>query len=94
MEQYISAIVTAVVAIVGAYVAMKNANNKKFEELGIQIARISQQVEDLKSDVEKHNQVVERTVKVENSLSAAWHRIDELREKDEKIEAKMERLHG
>ena len=45
------------------------------------IYRISQ----LEKKVEKHNNLVERMVKVENSVKSAHHRIDELRrENDEK----------
>lgn len=45
------------------------------------IYRISQ----LEKKVEKHNNLVERMVKVENSVKSAHHRIDELRrESDEK----------
>lgn len=45
------------------------------------IYRISQ----LEKKVEKHNNLVERMVKVENSIKSAHHRIDELRrENDEK----------
>ena len=45
------------------------------------IYRISQ----LEKKVEKHNNLVERMVKAENSVKAAHHRIDELRrENDEK----------
>lgn len=43
--------------------------------------RISQ----LEKKVEKHNNLIERMVKVENSVKSAHHRIDELRrENDEK----------
>ena len=48
------------------------------------IYRISQ----LEKKVEKHNNLVERMVKVENSVKSAHHRIDELRrENDEKDKA-------
>ncbi len=39
------------------------------------VYRISQ----LEKKVEKHNNLVERMVKVENSIKSAHHRIDELR---------------
>ena len=93
ISPYISPIVAAVIAIVGAYVAMKNANNAKFESLSIQIATLSQQMADLRADVEKHNSVIERTYKLETDMHTAYKRIDELKERDEKIEAKIEKLH-
>ncbi|MBQ9003049.1 MAG: hypothetical protein IJ087_14445 [Eggerthellaceae bacterium] len=88
---YISSIVTVLVAVVGAYVAMKNANNQKFQELSVQIAHLSTQVEDLKEQVEKHNSIVERTFKLESDMHTAFKRIDELKERDDKLEAKIER---
>ena len=90
---YIGSIVTVIVAIVGGYVAMKNANNEKFGALSVQIAALSQQVTDLKEDVEKHNGVMEREYKLESDVHTAFKRIDELKARDDKIEAKIDRLH-
>lgn len=90
---YIGSIVTIIIAIVGGYVAMKNANNANFTELKVQIAALAQQVADLKEDVEKHNSVVERTYRVETDLHTAFKRIDELKERDDKIEGRIEKLH-
>jgi predicted nucleic acid-binding Zn-ribbon protein len=90
---YIGSIVTVIIAIVGGYVAMKNANNEKFSALSVQIASLSQQVTDLKEDVEKHNGVMEREYKLESDVHTAFKRIDELKDRDEKIEARIERLH-
>ena len=94
LTPYIGSIVTVIVAIVGGYVAMKNANNEKFNALSVQIAALSQQVADLKEDVEKHNGAVERTYKLELDMHTAFKRIDELKTKDEKLEAKIEKFHG
>jgi len=91
---YIGSIVTVVIAIVGGYVAMKNANNEKFNSLSIQIATISTKVDNLRTDVEKHNNLVERTAGIERDLNTAYKRIDELKAKDEKLEERMEKLHG
>ena len=91
---YIGSIVTVIVAIVGGYVAMKNANNEKFNALSVQIAALSQQVSDLKDDVEKHNSVVERVYKLETDMHTAYKRIDESKERDEKLEQKIEKFHG
>ena len=90
---YIGSIVTVIVAIVGGYVAMKNANNEKFGALSVQIAALSQQVTDLKEDVEKHNGVMEREYKLESDMHTAFKRIDELKARDDKLEEKMDRLH-
>ena len=46
---------------------------------------VNYRIEQLEKKVEKHNNLVERMVKVENSVKSAHHRIDELRrENDEK----------
>ena len=90
---YIGAVVSAAIFIIGSYVAMKNANNEKFNELSVQIATLTAEVKDLRRDVEKHNNVVERTAGLERDLHTAFKRIDELKEDDEKIAQKIERLH-
>lgn len=91
---YIGSIVTVIVAIVGGYVAMKNANNEKFNALSVQIASLSQQVTDLKEDVEKHNHVVERVYVNERDIKTAFHQLDELKAADEKLEARIDKFHG
>ena len=91
---YIGSIVTIVIAIVGGWVAMKNANNAKFTELTAQIAALTTKVDDLKDQVEKHNTVIERTYKLETDMGTAYKRIDELKARDDKLEEKMERLHA
>lgn len=58
------------------------------------ISKLEVLIQELKSDVEKHNRVVERTYAIERDMKTAYMRIDELREKDEKLEEKIERLHG
>ena len=94
ISPYISPIVAAAIAIVGAYVAMKNANNAKFEALSVQIATLSQQVTDLRADVEKHNNLVEKTAVNTRDIKTAFNKIDELKDRDDKIEARIEKLHS
>ena len=86
--------VSVVIAFMVGYSAMKNVNNEKFNALSVQIATLQQAVDDLRGDVEKHNNVVERTGKLEADLNTAFKRIDELRARDDKIETKIEKLHG
>jgi len=89
---YVGSIVTIVIAIVGGYVAMKNANNQRFLELSTQIATLMAKVDDLKDTTEKHNQVMERTFHLESDMTTAFKRIDELKAKDERIEDKLDNL--
>jgi cell division protein FtsB len=44
--------------------------------------------------VEKHNQIIERVYKLESDNVTAFKRIDELKARDDKLEQKMEKLHG
>ncbi len=43
--------------------------------------------------MEKHNNVAERTAVLDRDMKTAFVRIDELKERDEKIEARIEKLH-
>lgn len=94
ISPYIGYVVTAVITFITLYVATKNSNNQKFEELKVQIATLSQQVADLRADVEKHNNVIERTFKLESDMKTAYKHIDRLRDQDEKIAEHIEKLHG
>ena len=80
---YIGTIVTIVLAFVGFYGMVST-----------RLARTEQRIEDLVSVVEKHNEVVERTYKLESDVNTAFKRIDELKTRDDKLEQKMERFHG
>lgn len=79
---YLGTIVTVVIAFGGTYAMMSS-----------RLTKLETMIADLRRDVEKHNNVVERTFKLESDMHTAYKRIDELKERDEKIEAKMERLH-
>ena len=79
---YLGFIATVVLAFVGFYGMVST-----------RLARIETKVDDLGDDVKRHNGVVERTHKIEADLNTAFKRIDELKEKDEKLERRMEKLH-
>ena len=79
---YIGTITTVVIAFLGFYGAM-----------AARFSRMEEKVDNLAKEVEKHNNVVERTAGLERDLNTAFKRIDELKAKDERIEAKMEKLH-
>ena len=76
---YIGSIVTVVLAF-GAFYGAVN----------VRLARTEQKLDDLTAQVEKHNQVVERTYRLESDMSTAYKRIDELKAKDERIEDKLD----
>lgn len=80
---YIGTIVTVVIAF-GAFYGAVNAR----------LAKTEQKLDDLKDQVEKHNQVVERTYKLETEMVTAYKRIDELKARDERLEDRMDNLKG
>lgn len=79
---YLGPIVTALIAFGATYAAFS-----------ARLTKLETMIVDLRRDVEKHNQVVERTYELETEMKAVWKRIDELKVKDERIENKMESLH-
>ena len=83
LSPYIGTIVTIALAFVGFYGMVST-----------RLARTEQRIEDLVNVVEKHNEVIERTYKLETDVGTAFKRIDELKARDEKLEQRMEKFHG
>lgn len=79
---YIGSIITVVIALLGFYGAITT-----------RLTRLETKVDDLAEQTHKHNNVVERTYKLESDMHTAYKRIDELKDRDEKIEARIEKLH-
>ena len=73
---YLGPIVTALIAFGATYAAFS-----------ARLTKLETMIEDLRRDVEKHNQVVERTYKLETEVDNLYHRYDEMRDdlKDAKI---------
>lgn len=51
-------------------------------DLGAQLSALSAKLDDLRADVNKHNQVIERTYRLESEMKSAFHQIDELKDKE------------
>lgn len=66
---FISPIVSALLAFFGSYLALTN-----------RITRLETMIETLSERVEKHNNVVERTYKLEVEVENLYQRYDELRD--------------
>ena len=90
---YIAPIVTAVITAGATYAAIVSRLSRlevriehverqqmDVHTLSNQIASLSAKVDDLRRDVEKHNNVVERLVTVEGQQKTMWRRQDDLRE--------------
>lgn len=65
---YIGTIVTVIIAFGGFYIAIVS-----------RLTRLETLIETLNKTVEKHNNVVERTYKLEQSVENIYHQIDELK---------------
>ncbi|MEG0791689.1 MAG: hypothetical protein RSG23_08670 [Gordonibacter sp.] len=73
----ISPVATAICAFAGSYLAFAT-----------RLTRVETKVDVLSNHVEKHNEVVERTYKLESDMATCWKRHDELAERVEKQEDK------
>ncbi len=82
ISPYVGTIVTVIIAFLSFYGMM-----------AARFSRMEEKVDNLTTQVEKHNNVVERTVVLERDMKTAFVRIDELKDQDEKIESKIEKLH-
>ena len=62
-------------------------------ELSRQIAGLSAKMDDLRADVTKHNNLIERTYKVENDVKIAFDRIGDLRDDIHELESYHKEVH-
>ena len=74
-KEIIVALIGAIPAIVVAAVSIISNN---------QIVQVK--IEELTKKVEKHNEIVERTYKLESDVQTAFNKIDEGRERIERLE--------
>lgn len=65
----IGPVLTAVITAGGVYAAITN-----------RLTRLETLIEQLKAETEKHNQVMERTFKLESDVANLYHRYDDLRD--------------
>lgn len=70
-----SAVLSAVFAACGVYVAISN-----------RLSVLETKMDGLSTKVEKHNSVIERTYKLETDAATAWKRHDELADRVERLE--------
>lgn len=79
LAMLISPIVSALIAVFGAYAATKRAAEDRERKHAESIARIETEIKDLRREVEKHNQVVERTYKLEANVESLNRIYDEVK---------------
>ena len=74
-------IVTIIIAMCATYAAISS-----------RLTKVETLIESLRSDVEKHNTIIERTYKLESDVKTAFKRIDELRDADRRIEDRLNEM--
>ena len=72
-EQLITSLIAVVGTVIGSFAGILTSSR-------LTIYRLSR----LEEKVERHNQVVERVFRLEESVKSAHHRLDELREEQNK----------
>lgn len=75
----VSPVVSAILAIFGAYQAVKRTADERERKYADSIARLETKMDLLSERVEKHNNIIERTYKLETEVDNIYHRIDELK---------------
>jgi hypothetical protein len=75
----LSPLVSALVAVFGAYQAVKRAADERERKYAESIARLETKVDVLSERVEKHNNLVERMGKAEVEINNLYHRYDEMK---------------
>ena len=73
-------VIVAAIAFIGILVVSYFANSKSTAVMQEQIKSIKEEINTLSNRVDKHNNLVERMAKVEDSAKSAHHRITELSE--------------
>ena len=71
-------IIVAIIAFIGTLAGSYFANSKTTAVMQEQIKGIKEDIKTLSTRVDKHNNLVERMAKVEDSTKSAHHRIDHL----------------
>ena len=68
MDSIIVAIITGGLSLVGVILTNMTSNRKIERQLEVSMAVTNTRLEDLTKQVEKHNQVIERTFKLEQAV--------------------------
>lgn len=69
LTPYIGNIITVIIAVGSVYAATV-----------ARLTRLETLIESLRAEVEKHNQIVERTYKLETEVTNIYHRLEDLKE--------------
>ena len=75
----LSPLVSALVAVFGAYQAVKRTADERERKYADSIARLETKMDVLSERVEKHNNLVERMSKAEVEINNLYHRYDDMK---------------
>lgn len=81
-----SGIISAIVAAFGVYVAITNRLTQLETQQKADRDALMREMHLMRSEVEKHNHVIERTFKMESDLNTAFKHIDEQRGRISRLE--------
>ena len=73
-----SGVISALIATIGVYVAMTN-----------RLTRLETLIDQLRAETAKHNEVIERTYRLEADMTTSWKRYDELTGRVERLEQRQ-----
>ena len=76
MTEIMVSIITGALTLVGVVVSNIGSNRKMEHQLEVSMAITNTKLEDLTKQVEKHNQVIERTFKLEQAVEDIQKRRD------------------
>ena len=69
MDAIIVSIITGILSLAGVIITNVTSNRKIEHQLEVSMAITNTKLEDLTKQVEKHNQVIERTYKLEQAVA-------------------------
>ena len=69
MEAIVVSIITGILSLAGVIITNVTSNRKIEHQLEVSMAITNTKLEDLTKQVEKHNQVIERTFKLEQAVA-------------------------
>lgn len=75
---FVGPIISALCAFIGSWLAFST-----------RLTRVETKMDLLSEKVDRHNNVIERTFKLESDMSTVWHRHDELKEEIEKVRERI-----
>ena len=77
--ELVSPLVSALVAVFGAYQSVKRIAEERDRRQAEQITRLETKMDVLSERVERHNSVMERTTALETEVVNLYHRLDDMK---------------